>query len=87
MVHSVIALRFLVPFKQREVDHPQTGEFLRITQSKTRTHFKTKFAKLLACLHSLAGKDQHEVTRFGIATFEPCADLIVSEELANRALD
>ncbi len=35
VVHSVIALRLVVPLKQREIDNPEARELLRVAQSET----------------------------------------------------
>ncbi len=86
MVHGVVTLCFVVPFKEGEVDHPQAGEVLRVAQSEARTHFEAKFAQLLAGAHCFAGQNQHQVARLGIAAFEPAFQLFLGVELAYGAL-
>ena len=41
MVHSIIALRLLIPFQEREVDDPQWSVFVGFTQTKLVTHLQT----------------------------------------------
>ena len=65
MVHCIEALVFFAPLEQREVDHPQAGELVLVTQAQLAGHFQTQFAKLFARLHRIvAGKDQNQVARF-----------------------
>ena len=65
MVHCIETLIFFAPLEQREIDHPQAGKLVLVTQPQLTGHFQTQFAKLFARLHCIvAGKDQDQVARF-----------------------
>ena len=46
MVYGVVALGFVVPLEQREVDDPQRSEFLRVAQAQLLSDLQTQGAEL-----------------------------------------
>ena len=69
VVHSVVALRLLVPLQQREIDHPHRFVFAGFAQTETVAHLQTQLAHLLASLHCFARQDEDEVASLRVATF------------------
>ena len=84
VVHSVIALGFLVPLQQREIDHPHGLVLAGLAQTEAGTHFQTQLAHLLARLHRLAGKDEDEVAGVCIATFGHGLEVVLGVEFIDR---
>ena len=87
MVHSVVALRLVVPFQQREVDDPQRSEYLGIAQTQLLTHFEAQGAELHARLHSRSTEDKHQVARLGAELLGDGLLVVLRIELVDRALE
>ena len=58
---------FVAPFVHREIDHPQTTEFVFVAQSQLRTHFETQFAELFAGFQGIGtAENQYQIAGFGL---------------------
>ena len=83
VVYGVVALRLVVPLEEREVDHPQRSELLRVAQPQLLRHFETQGAELREDLELLAAEDQHQVAGLGAAALGHGAHLLGREELVD----
>ena len=87
MVYGVVALGFVVPLEQREVDDPQRSEFLRVAQAQLLSDLQTQGAELREGLEFLAAEDQHQVAGFCARAFGHRPHLLGRVELIDGRLD
>ena len=81
-------LILIAPLIHREIYDPQTRILILRTQSHTRAHLKTQFAKLLAHRHGIVTTQyQNEVASLGIGALFEYLESVLRVELVDARLD
>ena len=83
MVHCIEPVSLVVPFKKREIHHPERGKHMRVTQSEPVAHLDAEHSEHGLCLAFRTAEDEHHVTWLCAGLFSDSLQLFRSIELVH----